>query len=145
MERVAALTLASKIENTWFDRPWAPAKSTEWVDALETLDEGAANTAFVRLRATGGQPVTIAQFINATKAVQPHDASNRPDRDRCTACDNTGWVEAPDRLEPGPIVDGERSTIRYSQQQPCRCSAGRARAESAVWRERHPTRNQAAA
>lgn len=144
MDRVSALTLAGKIESTWFERSWPQAKSAEWIDALETLDEGAAGTAFARLRAAGGQTITIAQFISATKAVQPHDGGNRPGHQRCPACDDSGWVEAPDRIEPGPIVDGERSEIRYSQQQPCRCPEGRRRADSAVWRENHLPRATAA-
>lgn len=136
MDRTAALTLAHKIESTWFDRPWPQAKATEWVDALETLDEGAAGTAFARLRAQGGQGITIAQFISATKAVQPFDAGNRPDRTPCAQCDDTGWVEADDWTDP-KIVKPDGEPMRYSQVEPCVCREGRARRESAAWREKH--------
>lgn len=138
MTPAAAEALAVRISQTW---PRS-APVDVWVEDIADLDEGAAGTAFARWRREETRPPSIAEFRSKALSLRTTDAGNRPDP--CRACSDSGWVEAPDRLEPGPIVDGERSEIRYSQWQPCRCPEGRRRADSAVWRENHPPRATAA-
>jgi len=120
MERVAALALASRIESTWSDRPWPQARSSEWIDALESLDEGAAGTAFVRLRASGRDTITIAAFVTAVKSIQGDEGSGRV-LEKCSKCDGTGWVQVED-LDPG-WNDRQGEPVVYSQVQKCGCAA----------------------
>lgn len=121
MERIAALALASRIEATWSDRPWPQARSGEWINALETLDEGAAGTAFVRLRASGREHITIAAFVTAVKAIQGDDTGTTSSPlAACSACDGTGFVECAD-YNPG-WNDLNGKPIVYSQVRRCSCA-----------------------
>lgn len=137
MERTAALALTSRIEATWSTDGWPQSRYSEWIDALESLDEGAAGTAFVRLRASGSASMTIAQFVTAVRALHTVDGGTRPDP--CGACSDSGWIEAEDYIE-----DNGGQPITYSQVKPCACREGKARSESAVWRQDHPRQDRAA-
>lgn len=136
MERTAALALTSRLEANFGQNPrWSTALVREWTDALETLDEGAAGTTFVRFRNAGKPSVTIPEFIAACRALNTVDAGNRAAP--CGDCDGTGWVEAPDR-----IWENDRHS---TQVKPCRCAEGRQRAGSRVWTEHNPMSREDAA
>lgn len=152
MTPAAAESLAVRISQTW---PKSPPVDV-WAEDLAQLDEGTAGTAYARLRREiDGQALTIARFLAVARSLRITDGGTaRPAP--CARCDDTGWVEAPDRIEPGPTrriparldPDGEvlepardeRTEIRYTQMQPCTCREGRSRAETAVWLEHHPHR-----
>lgn len=127
MTPAAAETLAVKISQTW---PKGPPVDV-WVEDITDLDEGAAGTAFVKLRRESQYPPTIAQFRATTLSLKTVDASNR--REPCPHCDDSGWVDAPDRIWP----DERHST----QVQPCECREGRQRAASRIWTERNPPKH----
>ena len=124
MTPAAAETLAVKISQTW---PKGPPVDV-WAEDITDLDEGAAGTAFVKLRREAQYPPTIAQFRATAFSLRTTDASTRPEA--CGYCDDTGWVDAPDR-----IWDDERHS---TQVQPCECREGRQRAASRIWTERNP-------
>lgn len=119
----AAETLAVKISQTW---PRS-APVDVWVEDLADLDEGAAGTTFIRLRRELQHPPSIAQFRTAVRALDTTDASTRPAP--CSRCDDTGWIDAPDRIQHAGTDHERRST----QVQPCNCTEGSRRRASTVW------------
>lgn len=119
MERTSALGLASRMMNTpgWDTPKWPEAKFNLWVEELETLDEGAAGTAWVKLRRTHNHCPTIAEFRAATTALNTHDRSTREATPHCTVCDGHGWAHI-DHAD----ADGQPTG---SHAEPCRCPNGR--------------------
>jgi hypothetical protein len=133
-----------------------------WEEVLHDVPAGVAGTALARLtREHDKRWLSIAEFLNMVRQVQPYDASNRLGAQTCEACSDSGWIEADDFVEPaGPIEsipakvapDGtvttpartEQRPVTYSQVRPCACREGRARAQSSVWREQHPAPRSAA-
>lgn len=132
MERTAALALTSRIEATWSNgRPWPGSRCDAWVDALADLDEGAAGTAFVRLRNGNPEPPSIAQFLATTRSLRTTDAS--AEKIECGECDSTGWVAGPDLI----CNAGTDREYRNSQVKPCpRCVYGQQATRSTAWTER---------
>ena len=134
MDRVPALALMSRIESTWSNQRWPGALISEWTDVLQTLDEGAAGTAFVRLRNEAKPTISIPEFIGVVRALRTDDPGRR---EPCGDCDSTGWLAAPDRI----WEDGRTST----QVKPCgHCPEGRQAATSRIWTERNTARSNAA-
>jgi hypothetical protein len=118
--------LAVKIAQTW---PRS-APVDVWAEDISDLHIGACNTAFVRQRRELTHAPTIADFRRAVMALTMTDAGTRPAD--CPKCDNTGWLQTDDLiLHPG--TDHER---RNTQTEPCNCTEGRRRSESAIWRDR---------
>ncbi len=132
MDRVPALALISRIESTWSNQRWPGALVNEWTDVLQTLDEGAAGTAFVRLRNQGKPTIAIPEFIGVVRSLTVDDPGRR---EPCTDCDGTGWLETTER-----VWDDGRTSSQYK---PCpHCPDGQQRAGSRVWTERNPTSNR---
>jgi hypothetical protein len=123
MERAAAIALVSRIEATWSTgKPWIGARADEWIDALMALDEGAAGTAFARLRSSHPDAPNIATFMAHARAVTTTDPSTV---EKCGWCDNTGWTQTADHVKAGVV---------YSGVEPCtHCPEGRAREVSETW------------
>jgi len=94
MDRAPALTLLSRIEQTWTTgNPWPAARQDAWLEAIETLDEGVAGTAFVRLRAEHPESApSIALYLATAKALTVRDGGS-PLEPKCGWCDDTGWVQ----------------------------------------------------
>jgi hypothetical protein len=115
MEPTAALALVNRIETVWPEPRWSQLRNNQWAEALADIDEGAAGTAFARLRATATRCPSIAEFIAAARSLNTNDRSTRdPD---CEHCDNTGWEEMPE-IE----INGHP----YTQVGPCQCRRGQA-------------------
>ena len=133
MEPSAALVLAGKIETTWSTRPWANAKGRDWAEALESIDEGAAGTAFARLRNNHPREPSIAEFmgvVGSIKTIGPRDLTH------CAECGNSGLVQADDIVIEAETRSGVAAEPRvYSAVKPCTCAEGRQREGSAVFQE----------
>ncbi len=114
MDRQVALVLVGKIETHFFGR-LAPAQLDEWIDTLIALDEGAAGTALARLKTRDGKPTPHAFAIEA-RTLRTVDAVNRTEP--CARCDGTGWVQAPDRVDPHSFTPDGKPVV-YSQVAPC--------------------------
>lgn len=128
MTPTTADELAKRIINTWRSGP----ALTEWRDELETLDEGRAGTAFMRLRHTSEHSPSIARFISEYRALQTTDGST--EKVDCADCDNTGWVSAPDIV----LNAGTDREYRNTQVRPCtRCDYGKQAERSTVWTNRN--------
>lgn len=153
MTRDEAQALAVRVNSQW------PTTSiSEWTDSLQTLDVGAAGTAYVRLRDQhdSKNPPSIAAFRKLTQSLDTRDRS----QPTCPTCDGSGWQPAPDRQDgtimrtvdcdacadndprlPCSECAGRRKVERafphlVSQVKPCTCDEGRRRAESTAWRDR---------
>lgn len=74
--------LAKRIINMWRGGP----PLAEWVEFLTELDAGQAGTVFARLTRTREHAPTIATFLAEYRALDTHDASNRPTP--CPDCDH---------------------------------------------------------
>ncbi len=134
MDRTAALTLAGKVEATWFNR-LPPAQLNVWIEALCDLDEGAAGTAYARLRGRESN-MTVARFCAEVRSIRTTDGGTER-RPPCGACDDSGWIEAEPYVDTASVMaNGKHPT--YTQVKPCVCREGRARENSAVWTEHHP-------
>ena len=131
MERTAALALTNRIEATWSTgRQWTTSRLDAWTEALTDLDQGAAGTAFVRLRNTHTATPSIAEFIAAVRALHVDDASTH---DICDACDDTGWTRTDDLV----ANTGTDREYRNTQVVPCvYCEHGRAAERSTAWTQR---------
>ena len=114
MEPTAALSLVTRMETVWPEPRWSQLRINQWAEALADLDEGAAGTAFARLRSTATRCPSIAEFITSARSLRIHDRSTRPPD--CDYCANTGWAEAPEH-----VIDGHA----YTQVAPCGCPHGR--------------------
>jgi hypothetical protein len=123
MTPAQAEDLAVKLTQRW--RTMGPVD--ELAADIETLDAGAANTAYVRLRRTATHPPSIADYLTLAHSLDMHDAGNRPPA--CLVCDGHGWVQAADLVQ----TDGAGNERRNTQVQPCRCSEGQRRAASRTW------------
>lgn len=143
MTPAQAETLAVKICQTWTRVPPVDV----WVEDLLDLDEGAAGTALMRLRREAEHAPTIAKFRATVRSLHTTDGGT-PRPEVCKACDDTGWVQAPDHIEDDGLhlENGVevRHTRTYSQVKPCVCREGRQREQSAVWTAHHPPRRHVA-
>lgn len=118
--------LAKRIINCWRGGP----PLAEWRDLLATLDEGAAGTAFVRLRNELDNAPSIARFRQECNALRTHDTPTRIGEPDCGWCDDTGWTET------AVHTDGHHA---YSGVKPCsHCSEGSQRAASQTWTGSRP-------
>lgn len=131
MDRQPAIALVSRIEATWSDgRAWPQSRIDAWLEALESLDEGAAGTAFARLRSSHPTCPTVPLFIQTCKAIST--THRDPLHRDCGWCDDTGWVETAPHESAGTV---------YSGVKPCpNCGEGRARASSETWTQSKPRR-----
>ena len=128
MQRTAALALVDKIEATWnTGRAWNTTRRDAWIEALEDYDEGAAGTAFVRLRNTHTSTPSLAEFLAGVRALTVVDAGTK---ELCNDCDESGWVQAADIV----INAGTDREYHNSQVHPCpHCSYGRQAGRSTAW------------
>lgn len=69
MNRDTALSLTVKIQAIWTERHWSPTRTNQWTDALQSLDEHAAETTLVRFRNSNEQCPSIAAFVTAARAI----------------------------------------------------------------------------
>lgn len=130
MERTAALALLSRIEAYYSpDRPFRGPVSDAWLELLERCEEGAAGTALARLKSSN-VPATPASFEQQYRTLRMVDGGTK--KPGCELCDGCGWVQA-DPIIMNAGTDHERT---YSACEPCVCSEGKLREQSAVWRER---------
>ena len=149
----AAADLAARIRGTW---PGQGPTAETWAEALTPLDQGAAGTTLMRLRNDLDKCPSIAEFRRLCLRLNTRD----PNAPECDVCDGSGWAPAPDRQDgtvtrtvecdqcqptdtaPCRACGGRRKVDRQfphlvSQVKPCpMCDEGRARGESAVWRDR---------
>ena len=132
MESTTALVLAGKIETTWSTYAWPSAKGRTWAEALEDIDEGAAGTAFARLRKSHPKEPTIAEFLGAVASIRTLD---HRDRIICADCAG-GWVAGDDIVIESENREGIAGDPRvYSAVKPCACAEGDQRRGSAAWQE----------
>lgn len=112
-----ARDLAARLATSWPGHAGISAET--WDEELRDLDAGTAGTTLVRLRRELERPPSIARFHATYRAL--HTAHTDPlPTDRCTLCDGTGWVDAPDLT-----VGEEPHTRTYTMTQPCSaCPAG---------------------
>lgn len=107
-----------------------------WEEVLHDIPAGVAGTALARLtREHDKRWLSIAEFLNMCRQVQPYDASNRPHVDKCDDCGNSGWVEASEWTDTSIVLaNGNHPT--YSQAKPCVCREGRRAEQSPAWANR---------
>lgn len=124
MNRAEADRLARAIAVAWpvKDGTWPEEAITQWRYDLSELDEGAAGTAFVRLRRSwmpksGQRHPSLAEFLTVYRQVDLRAPRDRPP---CDVCDTTGWA---------PTTSVERG-VTYSCVEPCTCPNGRSRDET---------------
>lgn len=130
MSPQAAETLAVKIAQCW---PRS-APVDVWLEDIADLDEGAAGTAFVRLRRESEHAPSIAKFRATALSLRTTDGGTER-RPPCKSCDDTGWLEAPD-VSPADCYRHDGTPLTYTQVKPCVCREGRAREASTVWQTR---------
>lgn len=107
--------MAVRIIRTW---PKMNIPPGEWEDALRPLDAGTVGTAFVRLRDNSKYPPTIAEFMDAYRALG-RTGPGGPRTD-CDACGGDGFNT---RLQ---LIH----SVIYEVQVACRCGAGMGAAEA---------------
>lgn len=102
-----------------------------WEEELERLDAGRAGTALMRARREHeNRWLSVKAFLDFYRSVQTTDGgTKKPD---CPHCDGTGWIPG----QPIVVNAGKANEYENSTCEPCACDEGRARAQSAVWRER---------
>lgn len=88
MEREPAQSLAKRIGLHWGSQLTA-SQVAYWAEELEALDEGAAGTAFARLKTSAHRP-TLGQYLEVYKSLNTHDASTR--KPPCKDCADTGLI-----------------------------------------------------
>lgn len=89
------------------------APYTEWQDALTNLDAGRAGTAFIRLRDTHEDNLTIARFKAVYRTLHTTNSDTR-----CETCNGDAWINAEPQERWGQVY-------RYAK--PCpTCNRGAA-------------------
>lgn len=109
-----ARRLADRISQHWGGR-LTHSQVDYWAEELGPLDEGAAGTAFARLKASAHRP-TLGEFLEQYKTLNVRDGSTP--RPQCDTCSNTGLVTDTDHPRHWP---GDPKTVPVEYGGECCC------------------------
>lgn len=109
MNRTTAVDTIAAIQGIWPDR-WTPARTEQWIEAVETCDERAANSTLIQLRSSHEKCPSIAEFLMIAR---PKSSPRRDGHSLQCMCGGSGWIlveqhdgikswEAFDRCPNGP-------------------------------------------
>lgn len=89
MNRTAAVDTIAAIQGIWPDR-WSPARTEQWIDAVETCEERAAETTLIQLRSSHEKCPSIAEFLTIAR---PKSTFRRSSHSLSCMCAGVGWLE----------------------------------------------------
>jgi hypothetical protein len=88
VNRPEAVDLVARVQGVWPEK-WTPGRVEQWIDAIEELNERAADVALVRMRSSYEKCPSIAEFIaTARPASQPR----RDGHSLSCMCGGSGFV-----------------------------------------------------
>lgn len=112
-----ARRLADRISQHWGGR-LTPSQLEYWAEELGPLEDGAAGTAFARLKASSHRP-TLGEYLEVYRSLVVHDAGNPAPA--CSVCSGSGLVTDTNHPAHWP---GDRSTVPVLPDGVCGCNVG---------------------
>lgn len=97
MNRDTAIDVVTKLQAIWTER-WSPTRTDQWIEAVETCDERAAETTLIQLRSSHEKCPSIAEFLTIAR---PHSTYRRSSHSLSCMCAGVGWLEIEQHDELG--------------------------------------------